>query len=216
MYGGPRTHTHIETIKAKDIAVPTWFVIEEYDTHKKCEGDKAGGDKGGGGGRLTSQADKGGGGGARLSRSLTVGSKYAKAKACPRSNGDAHDESSEEVTDDEVYLARHCPYEEQEVRFRFSSPFVIVFCFNPLFIPLIFFYHASFSLSILCDGTRVESAHGGGGGGVSAWWRGALRALLACTRLLSSSCREYSQLSSACRRGGVLVLVCWRCSAGVC
>ena len=105
VYGGPRTHTHIETVKVKEIDVPTWFVIED-DSEKKSEPDKTGG--------------------GRLSRSLAVGSKYAKAKPAARSNGHAHDESSDEDTDDDVYLKRHRPYEEQEVRFRYDSvcPFV--------------------------------------------------------------------------------------------
>ena len=77
--------------------MPTWFVIEE---------DKAEGESSGGGGRL--------------SRSLAVGSKYAKAKPAARSNGHLDGESSEEITDDEVYLSRHRPYEEQEVRFRYA------------------------------------------------------------------------------------------------
>jgi len=54
----------------------------------------------------------------RQSRSLAVGSKYAKPKPAARSNGHAEGESSDELTDDDVYLARHRPFEEQEVRFR--------------------------------------------------------------------------------------------------
>lgn len=99
VYGGPRTHTQIETVKVKDIAVPTWFVLEE-DSEKKSEPEKVAG--------------------GRLSRSMAVGSKYAKAKPAARSNGHAHDESSDEDTDDEVYLQRHRPFEEQEVRFRYD------------------------------------------------------------------------------------------------
>lgn len=100
VYGGPRTHTQIETVVAKEIHVPTWFVLEEDKGEKgeKGEGESSGG---------------------RLSRSLALGSKYAKPRAAPRSNGRHDGESSDELTDDEVYLARHRPYEEQEVRFRY-------------------------------------------------------------------------------------------------
>lgn len=82
--------------------MPKWFVIEE-EPENKVEGESSGG------------------GGARLSRSLTVGSKYAKAKPAARSNGHADGESSEECTDDEVYLTRHKPFEEQEFRFRYHT-----------------------------------------------------------------------------------------------
>ena len=80
--------------------MPTWSVLEEEKGEKgeKGEGESSGG---------------------RLSRSLALGSKYAKPRAAPRSNGRHDGESSDELTDDEVYLARHRPYEEQEVRFRY-------------------------------------------------------------------------------------------------
>ena len=97
VYGGPRTHTQIETVKAKDIHVPTWFVIQE-EKGEKGDGESSGG---------------------RSSRSLALGSKYAKPRAAPRANGRDDGESSDELTDDDVYLARHRPYEEQEVRFRY-------------------------------------------------------------------------------------------------
>jgi hypothetical protein len=97
VYGGPRTHTQIETVKAKDIHVPTWVVIEE-EKGEKGDGESSGG---------------------RLSRSLALGSKYAKPRPAARGNGREDGESSDELTDDDVYLARHRPYEEQEVRFRY-------------------------------------------------------------------------------------------------
>jgi len=78
--------------------VPKWFVIEE-EAEKKLEAGSSGA-------------------GARLSRSLTVGSKYAKVKRAAPCNGHVDGESSEECTDDEIYLTRHKPFEEQEVRFR--------------------------------------------------------------------------------------------------
>ena len=84
--------------------MPKWFVIEE-EAEKKLEAGSSGA-------------------GARLSRSLTVGSKYAKVKRAAPCNGHVDGESSEECTDDEIYLTRHKPFEEQEVRFRcflFSS-----------------------------------------------------------------------------------------------
>ena len=78
----------------KEIAVPSFRIIHDYDVDHKS-GESL----------------------ARQSRSLSVGSRYAKAKPM-RSNGHAGDDSSEEDTDDEVYLSRHRPFEEQEVRFR--------------------------------------------------------------------------------------------------
>ena len=94
VYGGPRTHAKIETVEVKEIAVPSFRIIHDYDVDHKS-GESL----------------------ARQSRSLSVGSRYAKAKPM-RSNGHAGDDSSEEDTDDEVYLSRHRPFEEQEVRFR--------------------------------------------------------------------------------------------------
>ena len=95
-------------MKAKEIETPTWTLI--HHDSDKGEGENVG----------------------RMSRSLTVGSKYAKPKAAARSNGHAGDDSSEEDTDDEVYLSRHRPFEEQEVRFRctFVLASVCVLCFR--------------------------------------------------------------------------------------
>ena len=104
--------------------MPKWFVIEE-EAEKKLEAGSSGA-------------------GARLSRSLTVGSKYAKVKRAAPCNGHADGESSEECTDDEIYLTRHKPFEEQEVRFRcflfFSLSFALALslsCALALSLPLL-------------------------------------------------------------------------------
>lgn len=97
VYGGPRTHTKIVDVKVKEIETPRW--IRKTDT--VAQGSK--GDTG-----------------KKLSRSMTVGSKYAKPRANGVHNGGG-DVSSDENTDDETYLARHRPLEEQEIRFRFPK-----------------------------------------------------------------------------------------------
>eukprot|EP00286_Rhodomonas_abbreviata_P018994 CAMPEP_0181309226 /NCGR_PEP_ID=MMETSP1101-20121128/11900_1 /TAXON_ID=46948 /ORGANISM="Rhodomonas abbreviata, Strain Caron Lab Isolate" /LENGTH=553 /DNA_ID=CAMNT_0023415695 /DNA_START=167 /DNA_END=1825 /DNA_ORIENTATION=+ len=115
VYGGPRTHAKIEIVKAKYIETPKWHVIRREGANKPSKNNKESG------------------GGGRLSRSLQVGSKYAKAKPAQNqhqngssSNGkvamaNGADVSSEEDTDDETYIARHRPYEEQETLFRFPK-----------------------------------------------------------------------------------------------
>uniref|UniRef100_A0A7S0HFA9 Uncharacterized protein n=1 Tax=Hanusia phi TaxID=3032 RepID=A0A7S0HFA9_9CRYP len=97
VYGGPRVQTKIEIVKAKEIEIPNWRVISQ---RKEVVYQR--------------------------SRSMSVGSKYAKPRmqtspSNGASNDGGHNESSEEITDDEVYSRRHRPYEEQEIKFRYPK-----------------------------------------------------------------------------------------------
>eukprot|EP00960_Hanusia_phi_P071653 767597-Hanusia_phi.AAC.12 len=99
VYGGPRVQTKIEIVKAKEIEIPNWRVISQ---RKEVVYQR--------------------------SRSMSVGSKYAKPRmqtspSNGASNDGGHNESSEEITDDEVYSRRHRPYEEQEIKFRYCNGF---------------------------------------------------------------------------------------------
>mmetsp|Transcript_1593 Transcript_1593/g.2591 ORF Transcript_1593/g.2591 Transcript_1593/m.2591 type:complete len:386 (+) Transcript_1593:164-1321(+) len=100
VYGGPRTQAAVEVIKAKEIETPLWRILDQKDEELPPPGKK--------------------------SRSMAVGSKYAKPKPSSQSNGTSEVTagpylSSDEDTDDETYLKRHKPYEEQEARFRFPK-----------------------------------------------------------------------------------------------
>jgi len=81
VYGGPRTHTVIETVTIKEIYTPKWVVLEEEAA-------------------------------ARPRKSV-----YKQYKKAVKKPGD----SSSEDTDDETYLKRHQPYQDQEIKFRYPK-----------------------------------------------------------------------------------------------